>query len=177
MCNLRSWNVLESWCPGFRLHFRCPRPTHWPPSSGLQKVESMQGMQILQNSCEITFDNREVNEPIIVLQHKIKNDDNQIIGRSMDRETLSLSFDGEKVIDQKRETLQILWHFWKITLKCGVEDHTAVASLRCECFVHFQARVCNFGQTNESQVEVEVEVIQLESANKRISSTPPFSRT
>ena len=71
-------------------------------------MESMQGMQILQNSCEIIFDNREVYAPIIVLQHKIKNDDNQIIGRSMDRETLSLSFDGEKVVDQKRETLQIL---------------------------------------------------------------------
>ena len=43
--------------------------------------------------------------------------------------------------------------------------------------LHFQARVCNFRQSNESQAEVEVEVIQLESANKRISSTPPFRRT
>ena len=44
--------------------------------------------------------------------------------------------------------------------------------------MHFQARVCNFRQSNESQVEVEVEVIQLESANKQqISSTPPFRWT
>ena len=70
-----------------------------------KKVESMQGMQILQNSCEIIFYNREVYEPIIVLQHKIKNGDNQRIGRSIDRESVRLSFDGEKVIDQERETL------------------------------------------------------------------------
>ena len=43
--------------------------------------------------------------------------------------------------------------------------------------MHLQVRVCNFRQSNESQVEVEVEVIQLESANKRISSTPPFRWT
>ena len=69
-------------------------------------MESMQGMQILQNSCEIIFDNREVYAPMIVLQHKIKNDDNQRIGRSLDRESaVSSSFDRKTVMGQKREAL------------------------------------------------------------------------
>ena len=43
---------------------------------------------------------------MIVLQHKIKNDDNQRIGRSLDRESaVSSSFDRKTVMGQKREAL------------------------------------------------------------------------